>query len=366
MTTYKALVGFLILLGSALLVRIPVSLSQGIALDNKHGEVGETIAFTVWIDGAPRAVDAFGFDIVYNSKVLQYTGTFQAEELSRGFDFFNVHSSAPGRVRVGGFTTNGQIEEGSSGRMVTLEFTVINPGNTSLSLVNPVDDVAGWPMTAGIFNGVTTQPPRDQPAEKTPEPGTDGSQAPSSQVALSSTTDDAGTRRLRSTTAGLPAQPPKTSVAEKRSEERTRSPEAVQPRSSRDRTATPAKPERRVRDRSTTTRHATSRLSEEVPVTTHDSTTAPAHINTGDPMQKPAALTEKPATQGLAASHALPTTVLSSTKNSEIPAINFTYANQTADFSGVFSQNLRAILVFLVIGLLGVVAVLLVGLQSSR
>jgi hypothetical protein len=140
--------------------------AQGLSLDTQQGQVGETIRITVQIDSAPTSIQAFGFDVTYDPQVLQYTGTHSAGGMSSGFDFFQASAPSPGLIRIAGFTTKHQVEAGSSGDFATLEFRVLRPGNATLSLVHPVDDVAAWPMQAGLFEG-TTPPAPSQTANTT-------------------------------------------------------------------------------------------------------------------------------------------------------------------------------------------------------
>lgn len=154
-TAMKRLVGVVVTVWSIVLPNIPAGLSQPISVNTQKGDIGERVSFTVQLDRAPKAVSAFGFDVAYDSTVLQYTGTFSPEDVGRSFEFFGVNEPTPGRIRVGGFTTKNQIEAEGSGRIVTLEFTVIGPGNAAVSLANMVDGFTGWPAQSGSFEGVT-------------------------------------------------------------------------------------------------------------------------------------------------------------------------------------------------------------------
>jgi hypothetical protein len=135
-------------------------LAQGIFLDSQQGRVGDTITFTIQLDRVVHTIQTLGFDVSYDPQVLQYTGAHAAGELTRGFDFFQASALAPGRVRVGGFTTGQPIAEGSSGRLVTLEFRALQPGHSTLSLTRPVDDIATWPMPTGRFESTAPASPR--------------------------------------------------------------------------------------------------------------------------------------------------------------------------------------------------------------
>lgn len=106
--------------------------------------------------GALNLIDAFGFDLSYDPRILQYTGTFTRGNLVEAFDFFDVHEFTSGTIRVGGFTVTDPIQAGEHGTIVTLEFQAVCPdcqaGDTSrLFLASLVDDLAGWPACPGTF-----------------------------------------------------------------------------------------------------------------------------------------------------------------------------------------------------------------------
>ena len=168
--TIKGLLGLLILVWGTLGMGIPGGFSQNLSFNAQQGEVGDTVTFTIRVDGAPNTVEAFGFDVLYDRDVLQYTGSFIPGEMVNRFGFFNVNEANPGRTRVAGFSISDRVAAGRSGAIVTLEFTVIKPGNATLSLVNLVDDVAGWTTQAGLFEGLSAQSPADESEKGASQP----------------------------------------------------------------------------------------------------------------------------------------------------------------------------------------------------
>lgn len=130
------------------------ALAAALAMDNQQGKVGTTVDITIRVDKAPNPVNAFGFDLMYDAKVLQYASRFQRGELITSFSFFNVNEPVPGRVRVGGGTMAQPIQTGSSGGLVILRFMVRGPGETALSIESLVDGMATWSLQAGRFKAV--------------------------------------------------------------------------------------------------------------------------------------------------------------------------------------------------------------------
>ena len=144
----------LVLLMSLSLIHPPGGLAQGLAIDNQEDKVGATIDIAIRVDRAPNAVNAFGFDLIYDTKVLQYVGRFQRGDLISSFSFFNVNEPVPGRVRVGGGTMAQPIQAGSSGSLVILRFVVRSLGETALTIESMVDGMATWSLQAGRFKAV--------------------------------------------------------------------------------------------------------------------------------------------------------------------------------------------------------------------
>ena len=63
--------------------------SEDIDIDDQCGEVGDTVIFTVSIYNAPNDVMAFGFDVNFDSIVLEYNKSYTIGDLTQDFDFFD-------------------------------------------------------------------------------------------------------------------------------------------------------------------------------------------------------------------------------------------------------------------------------------
>ncbi|MBM3222890.1 MAG: hypothetical protein FJZ47_03675, partial [Candidatus Tectomicrobia bacterium] len=141
---------------------VATSLAGNLLCTDQQGKNGDTVSFTLSVEQAHNMVEAFGFDLTYDGTVLQYTKSFQAGELVKNFSFFSVHEASPGRIRVAGFTVTHPIEARRSGRLLRLDFAVINAGNTTLTPGQLVDGMASWSVRAGRFTG-QSPPPADVP-----------------------------------------------------------------------------------------------------------------------------------------------------------------------------------------------------------
>lgn len=122
-------------------------------LNDQSGDKGNTVTFTVFIEGAPNEVAALGFEVRYNPSVLNYRG-YTVGSLVAAFDYFNANNVSPGVVRVGGFVAGaGTISEGSSGTVVLLTFDVVGHDDCSIKLTQLKDDIKAWSTQAGHFTG---------------------------------------------------------------------------------------------------------------------------------------------------------------------------------------------------------------------
>jgi hypothetical protein len=130
--------------------------AQGLVVDVLPSKGNEVIQCTVRIDRAPNAVSALGFEVVYDPAIWRYSDHFSAGVYAKHLSFFNAHEATPGRIRIGGGAMSSQIESGSSGALLTLDFRVLQPGAPNIRVENLVDHVAGWP----IHLGTPGEPPR--------------------------------------------------------------------------------------------------------------------------------------------------------------------------------------------------------------
>lgn len=119
------------------------------------GAPGGTVTVPIRIQSAPNGVFSVGFEVTFNSTILNYTGHSRGGLVS-DFDFFdcNVPGDKPDVVRCGGFKSTGGIAQGASGDVVYLSFDVIDCEkglNYTLDLQELKDDIVSWSTSLGCF-----------------------------------------------------------------------------------------------------------------------------------------------------------------------------------------------------------------------
>ncbi len=108
------------------------------------GDTKTVVQFMISLDKTPGKVRALGFDTIYDSKTLRYTG-YTKGKLVESFDMFNVRMKNEGLLRLGGFEARDDfIPTGKSGEIVTLNFKITAPGDTKIKLVDLKDDISYW------------------------------------------------------------------------------------------------------------------------------------------------------------------------------------------------------------------------------
>lgn len=87
------------------------------------GAMGREVKIPVMVKFAPGSISAFGFDVIYDENVLDYSG-YERGDLTASFDVFEANPIDSGKVRVGGFTFTSTIPQGANGYLVWLKFNV--------------------------------------------------------------------------------------------------------------------------------------------------------------------------------------------------------------------------------------------------
>ncbi len=125
-------------------------------LNNQSAQKGKDVTFTVSVKAAPNAVNAFGFDLVYDAGVLRYKKSGRGSLVQKNFSFFGVNEISPGRVRVGGMEIDkNRIEKGAGGTLVDLTFEVIGSGKSDIKITSLKDNLKNWSIQNGHFIGGT-------------------------------------------------------------------------------------------------------------------------------------------------------------------------------------------------------------------
>ncbi len=133
---------------------VPVWAAE-LAIQDKNASVDDEVVFDVLIGPCPNDVNALGFEITYDSTVLQYVGFDQAGGLADNLDNFSVGLVSAGLLRGGGYGAAGnRIQQNASGVLCKLTFKVLQYGNASLSLGNLKDDITAWTVQGGQFTSI--------------------------------------------------------------------------------------------------------------------------------------------------------------------------------------------------------------------
>lgn len=128
------------------------NITAGLMAGSAAGNPGSVITIPVEVRNAPNAVDALGFELVYDPTKLTFSGCDFTGTLLEAWDQKQCSTPTPGLVRVGAFTTGTPIAAGATGLAVKVAFEVIacEVGEQfALPLQDLVDDVATWDTCAG-------------------------------------------------------------------------------------------------------------------------------------------------------------------------------------------------------------------------
>jgi hypothetical protein len=126
-------------------------IQSGLVVRTARAVPDSPLTSLVEIRDAPNAVDALGFEVLFDPEVLQFTG-FTPGPLTEAWDFFEAAEHNPGYILVGGFAPHDPISAGASGSVVELHFAVIACAAQQgfpVTLERLVDDVASWDTCAG-------------------------------------------------------------------------------------------------------------------------------------------------------------------------------------------------------------------------
>ena len=117
--------------------------------------LGEQTVVALQVNNAPNSVAALGVDFLYDSDVLAFSHAEFDGTLLEGFDQKGVSNPEPGFLRIGGFTTVDEIEQGATGELVRLVFDVADDFEGCVNLFLEVDalkdDIAAWSSSNGCF-----------------------------------------------------------------------------------------------------------------------------------------------------------------------------------------------------------------------
>ena len=127
--------------------------SGTVDIEGTKGTIGKEVWIPVRIQYAPSEVKSFGFDVVFDTSVLEYS-TFEKGTLVTNASYFDVKVFSPGRLRIGGVFVDQSIAKGASGSIVRLKFLVkggLKNGCYSVGLESLVDGFAQFSKSGGCF-----------------------------------------------------------------------------------------------------------------------------------------------------------------------------------------------------------------------
>ncbi|UCE18625.1 MAG: T9SS type A sorting domain-containing protein [Gemmatimonadota bacterium] len=117
------------------------------------GCAGKTEVIGIEIAESIKPIDAFGFEITYNTDHMEYNAIEVEGCLTDEWTFVDASEQMPGVITVGGFHTTA-IDSETSGPLVKMYFSLLgNPGDESqICLQNLLDDIAdGYNTCCGIY-----------------------------------------------------------------------------------------------------------------------------------------------------------------------------------------------------------------------
>ncbi len=138
-----------------------------IQVENSSGCNVDTIEVVVWIENPMTTIESFGFDLHFNTDMLEYSGSCSRGDLIAEFEFFDCSEVGSGIVRVGGFGTD-PLPMGNSGSLAVLDFTVTcaacSQGDTAeLFFSDLVDDIQTFEGRSGLFSYICPGTPTFSP-----------------------------------------------------------------------------------------------------------------------------------------------------------------------------------------------------------
>ena len=134
-----------------------------IDLGDAVGKTGAEVRVPVRIHGAENDVESLGFEIVYDSVALAYSG-YEKGPLSQSFDMLAVSDLGNGHIRIGGYDgtpDSDSIVQNSQGDLIYLKFEIISDQEDCqypLRVESLEDDIKLWSASGGC---VKVAPPCD-------------------------------------------------------------------------------------------------------------------------------------------------------------------------------------------------------------
>ncbi len=124
-----------------------------LTFDNLTAKAGEKVTFTLTVNKAPNAVNAFGLEVLYDAGLLKYESYKRGSLVKKGFSFFGVNETSPGTLRVGGVEPKkNKIQKDAGGSLLELTFKVVKAGKGAIKLANLKDNIKKWSVRNGLIS----------------------------------------------------------------------------------------------------------------------------------------------------------------------------------------------------------------------
>lgn len=122
-------------------------------IEGIYGKKGQEVLIPIRLQSTPKEINSFGFEVTYDANILEYID-IERGDLVESFETVEAYPIDASKLRIGGYTDEFNISQGSSGYLVLLKFRVINGEDNNcypLYLDNLVDHVANFSKTGGCF-----------------------------------------------------------------------------------------------------------------------------------------------------------------------------------------------------------------------
>jgi len=130
---------------------------SGIMISSQNAKPGDTVGFVVMLSPGPTDLSAFGFEIRFNSAVLEYVGYTPGSVRNR-FDFFEVSNPSEGVLRTAGISVS-PMKIDKAADLLHLEFKCrsCDEKESLLAFSRKMDDFAEWDTQPGIFSCIAEE-----------------------------------------------------------------------------------------------------------------------------------------------------------------------------------------------------------------
>lgn len=165
----------LLIIGLVLFMLFSSPGESGIMIDSRSAKPGDTVGFVVMISPGPTDLRAFGFEIRFNSAVLEYVDYAPGAVRDR-FELFEVSQPSEGLLRAAGISLSPVMIDTATD-LLHLEFRCrsCEEKESLLMISRKMDDFAEWDTQPGIFACIGEETDeKEQPPEETEDvPQTD-------------------------------------------------------------------------------------------------------------------------------------------------------------------------------------------------